>query len=688
MNGRALYAALARPDEERFDALPARLGWPFVPEHDSWFRSRLQGPRLRALLSSVEGEAAAGGARALASRGRLKRALGDVSGAAADLRAALEREPGLAAARCWLAELDLAASTSEEALTGALAGAPVQARLYRALSRLMRGDAKGALDDARAHAAKAPRSALGFMVLGTALERAGRHGAAERAFARSCALDPTCAGAWLLRARAASRGTPAELSPRAAALVEGALNADPSYGFIALSWGAARAASGRPWRRLLARMLRFAFAEPGKAGWYYRLDDVHYAPYHFQEYEDARVLRDAHPRSPWAQALVLRGVLRCPPDPARAAEGLAGVERAIALAPWAGWMRSWRALAYQRARRLPAAEREFDASLRLQPLYHRAHAWRGSVRRRLGRPEEALEDLDREIATDESCPFSAHERSLARRALGDWLGAAADLDRGFALDSKYAWVFVNGREPDRAELSKGEEELTRAIAAHPTCVSLRAWRGDLRRAAQDFSGALADLSAAVAMDPAHANAQGFLGRVLLQAGRADVAREALERAVALAPGRWVFRGWLAEAEFRRGRPALAWRRFDEIVRGTPLHWWALHQRAELRLEAGRAREALKDLRAAEAFEGRHAEGFFLGARARLALGDLAAAESEADKALEVSPNFGRALLLRAEIRRARGRAEAAVEDFRGVYERFPYLFNEEQRARVAALLEA
>lgn len=685
MSARDAYAELSRPEEERFEALPSRLGWPFVPEHDAWFRSRLEAPRLRARLAALAGK---DDARSLAARGRLKRALGDDAGAAADLREALEMEPRLGAARAWLAEIDLGGPSSEEALTGALQDAPVQARLYRALSRLMRGDAQAALDDARAHATAAPKSALGALVFGEALHRLGRFAEAEKAFARSAALDPTCAAAWLLRARSASRGLPAELSPRAAALVEGALNADPSYGFIALSWGAARAASGKPWRRLLARMLKFSFAEPGKAGWYYRLDDVHYAPYHFQEYADARVLRDAHPKAGWAQALVLRGVLRCPPDAAREAEGLAGIETAIRLVPWAGWMRSWRALAHQRARRLPAAEKEFDASLKLQPLYHRAHAWRGSVRRRLGRPLEALEDLDREIATDESCPFSAHERSLARRALGDWLGAAADLDRGFALDSKYAWVFVNGREPDREELAKGEAEVSAAIAKHPSCVSLLAWRGDLRRAAQDFSGALEDLTAATALDPAHANAQGFLGRVLLETGRAPEARDALERAVALAPARWIFRGWLAEAEFRCGRRALAWRRFDEIVRGTPLHWWALHQRAGLRLELGRAKEALKDLKTAEAFEGRHAEGFFMGARARLMLGQHAAAEAEADKALEVSPNFGRALLLRAEIRRARGRSDAAVADYRAVYERFPYLFNEEQRGRVAALLAA
>jgi hypothetical protein len=45
------------------------------------------------------------------------------------------------------------------------------------------------------------------------------------------------------------------------------------------------------------------------------------------------------------------------------------------------------------------------------------------------------------------------------------------------------------------------------------------------------------------------------------------------------------------------------------------------------------------------------------------------------------------LLLRGEARRRRGRAAEALADFRTVHEKFPYLFNEEQRRLVAALLE-
>lgn len=685
MTGRALLAALSRAHEGVLENPTSALGWPFLAEHDLWFHRAFRAPQLRALLAEAE---ASGGAEALAARGRLRRLLGDDAGAARDLRAALDLAPDLALARAWLAELDLGGRDAEEGLTRALSarGAPAQALLYRAFSRLRRGDPPGALADARAYRRRDARSALAALLEGEALWRLKRRPAAERAFAEAARLEPVCAAAWLLRARAAAGGLPAVLPPRAALWAERALDADPTYALITLSWHGPRARPGQAWRRHLGRLTAFAFREPERAGWYYRQDDIHYAPYHFQEYADARALLALRPDSAWAEALTARGALRCPPDPALAAAGLAHARRAATLAPWAGWTRAWIGLGLVKARRPKEAERFFTECLRLHPFYHRALAWRGALRRGLGKTAEALADLDRAVAIDELYPFAPHERSLARRAAGDWLGAALDLDRAFRLDWRYAWVFASGREPGAEESARGEAELTAALAAHPSCASLRAWRGDLRRARGDFGGALADLYEAAAADPAHPNAQAFLGRTLLEAGRAREALEPLTRALALAPSQWIFRGWLAEAEFRAGRREKAFARISDIVKGTPMHWWALHLRARFWLELRRPRRALADLEKADSYEGRHADGHHLAARALLALGRLAEAEGEVEKALRVSPHLGRALLLRAEIRRRQGRAAEALEDWKTVFEKFPYLLNADERGRVAQLL--
>lgn len=683
----SLLARLRARFEECPEAPTRRLSWPFLAEHDLWFRARFHGAELRAMLAEAEKD---DGAEALAARGRLRRILGDDAGAARDLRRALDEKPGLSIARAWLAELDLGGPHAEAGLTAALEGkAPAaEALLYRALSRLLRRDSEGALADARAWRKARPRSALGAMAEGEALWRLGRAKAAAAAFKQAARLEPCCAAGYLLAARAEAGGLPAVLPPRAAALVDAAHDADPTYALITLSWHGPRARAGEPWRRHLGTLLSFAFKEPERAGWYYRQDDIHYAPYHFQEYADARALLAIRPDAAWAHALTARGALRCPPDAALAAEGLKHAKRAAALAPKAGWTRAWIGLGLIKARRGVEAERRFSECLRLQPFYHRALAWRGALRRGLGKTADALADLDAAIAVDELYPFAPHERSLARRQKGDWVGAALDLDRAFTLDWRYAWVFASGREPGAEELARGEAELSRAIAAAPSCVSLRAWRGDLRRAAGKLSAALSDLYEAASQDPAHANAQSFLGRTLLEAGRAVEALEPLRRAVALSPSQWAFRGWLAEAEFRAGRPAEAFERIAQIVRGTPQHWWALHLRARLLLEQGHAKRALADLSRADSYEGRHADGHHLAAQALLALGRLEDAEAEIEKALRVSPHLGRALLARAEIRRRQGRAAEALADWRLVLQRFPYLLNAEERGRVAALLQS
>lgn len=686
MTGKQLIASLSREHEDVLESPTARLKWPFLAEHDLWFHRAFHSVELRRLLSLA---ARASDPETLAARGRLRRLLGDDAGAVADLRAALDAKPSFPIATAWLAEAGLHNARSMESLNSLIRSKksiPPQAYLYHAVSALIHNDNETCLRSIAVYCNLNRRSSLSLLIKGEALWRRRRFPESERAFAKAAALEPVCAAAWLLQARSSARGLPAVLPPRAAVLAEKALDADPTYALITLSWHGPKARPGAAWRKHLGRLLAFSFKEPERAGWYYRQDDIHYAPYHFQEYADGRALLAIRPDSAWAEALTARGALRCPPDPKLASAGLLHARRAAALAPWAGWTRAWIGLGLIKARRPKEAEKYFTECLRLHPFYHRALAWRGSLRRNLGKLPEALSDLDRAIAIDELYPFAPHERSLARRALGDFLGAALDLDRAFLLDWRYSWVFASGREPGAEELLRGERELSAAAGAHPSCASLRAWLGDLRRSRGDFGGALACLFEAAAQDPAHPNAQAFLGRALLEAGRAKEALEPLSRAAGLSPFQWIFRGWLAEAEFRAGRRDRAFSRIKEIIAGTPQHWWALHLRARFQLELNRPRLALADLEKADSYEGRHADGHHLAAQALLALGKLPEAEAEVDKALRVSPHLGRALLLRAEIRRRQGRAAEALADWTTVFEKFPYLLNAEERGRVAALL--
>lgn len=643
-----------------------RFGLPFIPEYDAWFVRALWAPELRSALA---------GSHDHSLRGRLRRILGDSAGAAKELRTALDRDPDDARAHAWLAEIDLRRPQAWSGLDRALSIDPSlpEALLYRGASLLLRALPAEAARDLERLVECRPEAALGHILLGRAYERL-KHPAAGP-YRKAARIHPACAAAHLLASRA-------EKDPeRSARCCETALDADPTYALITLSWHKPSAS----WRGHLARMRDFAFKEPARAGWYYRQQDIHYSPYQFKEYSDSQRLLDARP-GPWARALVARALLRCPPSAARAAQGVALASRACRDVPWAGWLRAWKGLALVKQGRAPSAAVHFDASVKLQPFYHRAYAWRGALRRKLGFTARALQDLDRAVSVDEQYPFAAHERSLARRALGDWAGAARDLDRAFSMDLRYRWVFTAGREARPQELAAGLKEIDAAVTRQPALASLRAWRGELLSSKMMRSEALRELRAAVHLDPHHALAHAFLGRVLLEQGRAQEAAEALNRACALAPESPVFEGWRAQAESRAGRAARAFRRLSALIGRLPDPHWALFLRAELRLENDQPRRALSDVLKATAVEGRHADGYFLEARARLAQGDVGGAQTAVDKVLELSPHLGRAYLLRAEIRQRRGQGSQALEDYRQVLGRFPYLFNPEERRRVAELV--
>ncbi len=664
---------------EKIQDLSARFGLPFIPEFDLDFFRTLFGTELTEELARAEKELGRNqNGKNYSRRGRLRRLLGDPSGAAADFRRALDLEPACVDARVWLAELTLDRPESEAALAAACAvGSPSWARLYLGAARLLRKNRTGAVADLAAFCRAEPKSALGQILLARAKELQGNRRGAVGHYRQAARLAPGCAAPFLCLSRA-------ETDPaRARRACEGALDADPTYGLITLSkWK-----PGRSWGDYLAWLRKFAFAEPERAGWYYRQEDIHYAPFHLQEYADSRRLWKARPRAAWAAALVARGALRCPPEAGRLKAGREAIEWAIRRSSKQGWYRAWRGLAKIKAGKASDAVRDFDDAVRLQPYYHRAYPWRGALLRGLGRAEEALADLTRAVSVDDWYPFAVHERSLARRALGDWRGAASDMDRAFRLDDRYRWVFAVGREPGLKERARGLAQLDRAVKAAGSCASLWVWRGQLRAETGDLPGALRDLERSARLDPNHSLAHAWLGWALLESGQARAACGPLRRALDLEPGLWTAAGWLARALFESGRREDAVALLDRVLAAKPKTWWVLHAKAELFMRWGRPRRALEEIRRAVRAEGRHAEGYFLAARARAELGDLKGAERDIDRALMISPNLGRGYVLRGELRRRLGRPVEGLQDYRTALERFPFLFNLEERTRAEALLD-
>lgn len=663
-----------RPDG-RLEDLARRWGVPHAPEFEAGLFRRLFAAELRAALAAF---ARAETAEDLARRGRLRRLLGDPE-AARDLHAALAADPRCARAHAWLGEADLAGPGALASLDQAVALAASDGwpRTYRGAARLLRGDCAGAGADLAAASKLLPREALPRLLAGLALSRLGRREPADRAFRQALALEPSCSAAALLRSKLWS-------GARAARAAEEALDAEPDHAHVALfAWK-----PGQSWERWLARHVDFCL-RPERIlplCTRYGQDETRFSPYHFEAVALAESTLALRGQRAWTLATYGRALARAPGGAARRPAARRALDAAAAANPGVGWTWAWRALA--RLGLEPAAAlADLDRALTLSPHYFRAYAWRGALLRKLGRLKEGLADLDRAVAGEERYPFSSHERSLARRDAGDWVGAALDLDRAYGIDARYSWVYAGDREPSLAERRDGLAELDKAVARHPSCVSLRAWRGDLLLKLGRTGPAVLALGAAAAMDPAHALAQGFLGLALLEAGRPEPAVERLKRSVALDCRHLALRAGWAAALRRVGRRAAAEKVLEETLRARPKAWTARLQRARWRLDDGKPVEGLAEARAAAGLEGRDAEAYLLEARALSALKRWTQAGTAVERALAIAPNNGRAYVLRAEIRRALGRADDAVADFRIAFERFPHLFNADERGRAAALLQ-
>ncbi|MDE2142592.1 MAG: tetratricopeptide repeat protein [Elusimicrobia bacterium] len=549
-------------------------------------------------------------------------------------------------------------------------------RVYRAAARLLNNDPTGAASDAAAARTLLPKEALPCFLEGLALARSKRREAANRSFRSALRLEPSCSAAALLRSRLWT-GT------KSVKAAEEALDAEPDHAHVALfTWK-----PGAPWGAWLRGHVDFCLQDERVLPLCTRFgqDETRFSPYHFEAVDLARRTLSSRGHRAWTLATLGRALARAPVGAKGRTEARQYLDAAVAKNPRAGWTWAWRALS--RVSSDPdGALRDLNKALALSPHYFRAYGWRGAVLRRQGRLKESLADLDRAVAGEERYPFSSHERSLARRRLGDFLGAAHDLDRAYALDPRYSWIYAPGREPSAGERAAGLRELDAAVARHPSCVSLRAWRGELRIRTGELGAAILDLEDAVALDPAHALALGFVGLAHLEAGRPARALESLRRSVKLDGRHLSFRAGWAEAARRLGRKAEAEILVSDALTERPKAWTLRLQRARWALEDGAFARALTEARAAGALEGRDADAYFLEAAALARLGRWMEAERAAERTLTIAPNQGRAYLLRAEIRRALGRAADSVADFRVVHERFPYLFNDEERARVAALL--
>jgi tetratricopeptide (TPR) repeat protein len=192
---------------------------------------------------------------------------------------------------------------------------------------------------------------------------------------------------------------------------------------------------------------------------------------------------------------------------------------------------------------LPGAAKVYQAALARDPADADASCLFGMVLQDLGRPEQAVDWIERAVASRPDVPAYYASLGLALQAVGRSAEAADAFAKLLALNPDDASAHVN--------------------------------RGVIVRALGDLEGALVHFQRAVELEPRLAQARTNLGELLLELGRPEEALPHCQAAVVLAPG-------LVEAHINLGNVLR--------LNGQPLEARASYYQA-LQLDPGRAQAA-------------------------------------------------------------------------------------------------
>jgi tetratricopeptide (TPR) repeat protein/arylsulfatase A-like enzyme len=166
-----------------------------------------------------------------------------------------------------------------------------------------------------------------------------------------------------------------------------------------------------------------------------------------------------------------------------------------------------------------------------------AHNNRGAALLFQGRPEEALQEFEQAIASNEDASIARLNMARARIELRDYDGALREIDTHLkrqprSRDAEY----LRGRIAERrGQVDEAERFYQAALAIDPNFTEARNDLGLLRERQGRHDEALAEFRRVVEIDPEFGEAYNNIGIVLRGRGETDAATEAFRRAIKASP---------------------------------------------------------------------------------------------------------------------------------------------------------
>lgn len=278
------------------------------------------------------------------------------------------------------------------------------------------------------------------------------------------------------------------------------------------------------------------------------------------------------------------------------------------------------------------AQRDFDNSVRLNPVFTSGYHYRAITESRFGRFEEALSDLQRAIDLRPGFTGLYYSRGVTYFLARQFENAVRDFDKYIRKEPKDPSAYLN-----RGACYLFLADTTKALSDYNKAIKLDRFdpegyirRGRLYSEKGDYEAAISDLDHAIELDSS--NTLAYFNRALLLSEKKEYRRamDDLNRVLKDEPGNalTLYNRGLINAQVGEYEAALS--DMDRVLNINPENVLAYFNRASLFIEMERWEDALEDY----------------------------------DRAIELYPDFAKAYMNRSYVKSRLGLNQSSKEDYR------------------------
>ena len=278
------------------------------------------------------------------------------------------------------------------------------------------------------------------------------------------------------------------------------------------------------------------------------------------------------------------------------------------------------------------AQRDFDNSVRLNPVFPSGYHYRAITESRFGRFEEALSDLQRAIDLRPGFTGLYYSRGVTYFLARQFENAVRDFDKYIRKEPKDPSAYLN-----RGACYLFLADTTKALSDYNKAIKLDRFdpegyirRGRLYSEKGDYEAAISDLDHAIELDSS--NTLAYFNRALLLSEKKEYRRamDDLNRVLKDEPGNalTLYNRGLINAQVGEYEAALS--DMDRVLNINPENVLAYFNRASIFIEMERWEDALEDY----------------------------------DRAIELYPDFAKAYMNRSYVKSRLGLNQSSKEDYR------------------------